>query len=88
MEGVRGRLTKRDEKLKNQVMDVILDFAFFPALKNDLRGKRFHNLTEIRRKVSQFTTSLGQHWFRNVFSAWVKGHEKCLSHRGRYFEKE
>ena len=36
MEEVRDRLTKRDEKLKNQVMDVILDFAFFPALKNHL----------------------------------------------------
>ena len=29
MEEVRGRPTKRDGKLKNQVMDAILDFAFF-----------------------------------------------------------
>ena len=39
MEEVRGRLTKRDEKLKNQVMDVILDFAFFPALKKSFVRK-------------------------------------------------
>ena len=65
-----------------------LDFAYFPSLKSHLRGTRFNSLADIRLEVNGFNNSLGQCWFQSVFDKWVRRHEKCVEHQGRYFEKE
>ena len=49
-----------------------MDFALFPTAKAELRRIHFDNFD----------------WFRNVFHAWVRRHEKCIEAEGRYFEKE
>ena len=63
-----------------------LDFAYFPMLKSSLRGHRFDNMVDILHSVQVFNISLRRQWFENVFKQWVRRHEECVEHSGRYFE--
>ena len=64
-----------------------LDFAYFPILKGSLRGRRFNDTEDILCSVKAFNRSLRHQWFENVFKQWVKRHEKCVQHPGKYIEK-
>ena len=65
-----------------------LEFAYFPALKEHLRGRRFEDKDDIMSAVLSYNRSLSQNWFSGVFTKWVKRQKKCIEHHGRYFEKE
>ena len=65
-----------------------LDFAYFPQLKEQLRGRRFESTEELMRAILSFNRGLPKCWFVNVFDTWVKRHRKCIECRGEYFEKD
>ena len=65
-----------------------LDFAYFPPLKEHLRGRRFEDKDDIINAVLSFNRSISQKWFSDMFISSVKRQEKCIEHHGRYFEKE
>lgn len=65
-----------------------LDFAYFPLLKEHLRGKRYEDAEELMQETLRFNRRLGKDWFKCVFEKWVKRHRLCIQHRGNYFEKE
>lgn len=65
-----------------------LDFAYFPKLKEHLRGQRFENFDELKLETQKFNRSLKSEWFQGVFDSWVKRHRRCIEHNGEYFEKE
>lgn len=64
-----------------------MDFALFPRLKAELRGKRFADLDDLRMEVRRVVSTYKTSWFRDVFSKWVHRHEKCIGCNGEYFEK-
>ena len=64
-----------------------LDFAYFPALKEHLRGRRFEAKDDIMNAVLSLNRSISQKWFSDVFISWVKRREKYIEHHGRYFGK-
>lgn len=65
-----------------------LDFAYFPQLKEQLRGRRFESAEDLMLATLGFNRSLSKEWFSNMFDTWVKRHRRCIERRGEYFEKE
>jgi len=64
-----------------------LDFAYFPALKGFLRGRRFDDRESLKYAIQAFNRGLPADWCPNVFQSWVRRHRKCVEHDGEYFEK-
>jgi histone-lysine N-methyltransferase SETMAR len=64
-----------------------LDFAYFPQLKEQLRGRRFESTDDLMKATLSFNRGLSKDWFHNVFDTWVKRHRKCVEFCGEYFEK-
>ena len=65
-----------------------LDFAVFPYLKSQLRGRKFNDLRELQQETLNLFRGLNSSWFSSVFDKWVERHRKCVDHNGEYFEKE
>jgi len=64
-----------------------MDFALFPRLKSEMRGKRYDDLDDLRMEVRRLMSSYKKEWFRDVFSKWAQRHRKCIDCLGEYFEK-
>ena len=64
-----------------------MDFAVFPQLKSDMRGRRFTDLQEIRMAVRKAISGYSSDWYSDIYNKWVKRHRKCIAHNGEYFEK-
>ena len=65
-----------------------LDFAVFPYLKSQLRGRKFENLQELQQETLKMFRGQNSSWFTDVCDKWVERHRKCVDHMGEYFEKE
>lgn len=65
-----------------------MDFAVFPRLKAELRGRRFDSEDELKYAVRTSVRSFEKEWYATVYQNWVKRHEKCIQCRGDYFEKQ
>ncbi|MES9994114.1 MAG: hypothetical protein ABW098_19350, partial [Candidatus Thiodiazotropha sp.] len=65
-----------------------LDFAYFPQLKEHLRGQRFDDLDDLMSATLRYNRGLDTSWFEGVYDKWVKRHQRCIQHHGEYFEKE
>ena len=65
-----------------------MDFAVFPELKKDLRGKRFADLQEQRMAVRKAVSRHDKIWNKDIYYKWVARHRKCIADKGEYFEKE
>jgi len=64
-----------------------MDFALFPRLKSELRGKHFEDLGHLRLSVCTVLGGYEEAWFRDTFNKWVTRHRKCVNCEGEYFEK-
>ena len=64
-----------------------MDFAVFPRMKGELRGKRFDNVYEIQTEVRSFLKKCTEDWYSEIYSAWIERHRKCIACDGEYFEK-
>ena len=64
------------------------DFAIFPTIKAQLKGKRFSSLQELRNETSLITRQYGPEWYADIYNQWVRRHRRCIEHNGEYFEKE
>ena len=64
-----------------------MDFAVFPEIKSQLRGKRFGDFAELRQAVSSIISNYDKTWYRDIFRRWVDRHQKCVREHGQYFEK-
>jgi len=63
------------------------DFALFPKLKGELKGKRFQDFSELQQEARNVLYSYPEEWFGQVFRKWVERHRRCVTERGAYFEK-
>lgn len=65
-----------------------MDFAVFPRLKSDLRGRHFTTHQELQYTVRSTIAGYEQSWYKDIYTKWVARHEKCIRAGGEYFEKE
>ena len=63
------------------------DFFLFPAMKKNLRGQHFDELSELPQAVQRSIADLPEDGYRNSFSSWGSRCRKCISFKGEYFEK-
>lgn len=66
----------------------ICDFWLFPNLKNRLRGQKYESREELRSAVNRNLREMSRDGLQHVFQAWMDRWNKCISCKGRYFEKE
>jgi hypothetical protein len=55
-----------------------MDFALFPHLKAELRGKRFADLNDLRIEVFRVVSTYKKSWFPEVFSNGCSATESVL----------
>ena len=63
------------------------DFALFPKLKDELKGKHFNDLDELRSESTRILYSYPVEWFDQVYRQWIERHRKCIASQCAYFEK-
>ena len=64
-----------------------MDFAIFAKLKGDLRVRRFEGLTDLKRAFQKAFGTLSEDWFSQMYVKWVRRHDKYVTAKGEYFEK-
>ena len=64
------------------------DFAIFPAIKLQLKGRRFENLKKLQAATNAVIKHYKPSWYDNIFQQWVYRYRRCIECRGCYFEKQ
>ena len=64
-----------------------MDFAVFPEMKYQLRGKRFGGLVNLLQAISSIIMNYDKTWYQDIFRRWVDLHHKCAREHGQYFEQ-
>ena len=64
-----------------------LPFVLFPILKDELKGKHFNDLDELRSESNRILYSYPVEWYDQVYRQWIERHRKCIASQGVYFEK-
>lgn len=62
------------------------DFALFPKLKQDLHGRRFGNLEQLKVEAKRLLWSYPEEFYTQCFSDLVTRWNKCVAVNGDYFE--
>ena len=64
-----------------------MDFAIFPQVKSQLKGRRFATLTELRGATQMILNQYDEDWYRSIYDKWVHRHRLCVQTGGNYFVK-
>ncbi len=64
------------------------DFYLFPTIKSELRGKRFNDVGELPTALRETVRKIQPKAYRDCYKTLVTRWQKCVDHRGEYFEKE
>ena len=59
------------------------NFFLFPRMTGQMNGKRFADVSEVKRKV---LNNISTEEFQKCFQQWEKHWHKCVESRGEYFE--
>lgn len=62
------------------------DFFLFPRMKREMKGKRFADVAEVKKKTTEALSSITKDEFKQCFDTWIKRLDKCISASGQYFE--
>ena len=57
-------------------------------MKRDLKGKRFVDVEEVKKKTMESLKGITLEEFQDCFEKWKKRLDKCLASNGEYFEDE
>jgi len=61
------------------------DFFLFPRMKGQMKGKRFANVSELKKKTLE-VLNISTEEFQKCFQQWEKRWHKCIESKGEYFE--
>uniref|UniRef100_A0A1B6MR58 Tc1-like transposase DDE domain-containing protein n=1 Tax=Graphocephala atropunctata TaxID=36148 RepID=A0A1B6MR58_9HEMI len=64
------------------------DFFLFPTAKKELKGRRFDSEQDAVKALKAILKNMSKDGFSNVFQAWQRRWDKCISLNGEYFEGE
>ena len=59
---------------------------FFPKIKLQLKGRRFHRVEEIQRESQNVLGTLRKQDFQHAFQQWQWRWDRCVTTQGDYFE--
>lgn len=62
------------------------DFFLFPRMKKNLKGKRFEDIDEVKRKTTAELKGITSEEFSDCFKTWEHRLDKCIQSQGEYFE--
>lgn len=62
------------------------DFWLNPLIKKYMRGRRFESRSAVGSALFQCVNSIPKIEYKNAFQEWLKRLEKCIQHKGEYFE--
>ena len=65
----------------------ICDFWLFPNMKDVLRGKKYESREELEVPITTTLRGMSRDGLEHVFCSWTERWQKCISSRGKYFEK-
>ena len=65
----------------------ICDFWLFPNMKDVLRGKKYESREELEVAITTTLRGMSRDGLEHVFRSWTERWQKCISSRGKYFEK-
>jgi len=60
----------------------------FPNVKNKLRGQRFSSAEEAVDAFKNHVLEVSQAEWKKCFDKWFERMQKCIDHKGEYFEKQ
>lgn len=64
------------------------DFYLFPTIKDKLRGQRFATPEEAVEAFKNHVLGLSSSDWQKCFDKWFERMQKCIDHKGKYFEKQ
>lgn len=64
------------------------DFALFPYVKKQLKGRKFSSDEELTGAFEEICGCVPEGYWSNVFSTWFTRMKTCISASGDYFEKK
>jgi hypothetical protein len=64
------------------------DFFLFPRMKRQIKGRRFADVSEVKKKTLGVLNIISTEEFQKCFQQWEKRWYKCIEAKGHYFEGE
>ena len=61
-------------------------FFLFPRMKGQMKGKRFADVSEVKKKTVDVLKNISTEEFQKCFQQWEKRWCKCIESKGEYFE--
>jgi len=65
-----------------------LRLVWFPWMKQDLKGRQFADIVEVRRQSLAALDSISLEDFRQCFQHWERCWDCCIHSQGEYFEED
>ena len=62
------------------------DFFLFLRMKGQMKGKRFADVREMKKKTLEVLNNINTAEFQKCFQQWKKRWHKCVESKGEYFE--
>ena len=62
------------------------DFFLFPHMKWQMKGERFADVSEVKKKTLEVLNNISTEEFQKCFQQWEKRWYKCIESKGEYFE--
>ena len=62
------------------------DFFLFPRIKKVLKGKRFADVEEVKKKTTETLKGITLQEFQDCFKKWKTRLDRCIASNGQYFE--
>jgi histone-lysine N-methyltransferase SETMAR len=66
----------------------LCDFFLFPQMKKVLKGKRFADVEEVKKKMMEVLKGITLKEFHNCFEKWKTCLDWCIASNGQYFERD
>ena len=61
-------------------------FFRFPRMKGQMKGKRFADVRDVKKKTPKALNSISTEEFQKCFQQWEKRWYKSIESKGEYFE--
>ena len=64
------------------------DFFLFPCMKCQMKGKRFSDVIEVKKKTLEVLNNVSTEEFQKCFQQWEKRWYKCIESKGEHFGED
>ena len=68
------------------LQEAFKDLFLFPRMKDQMKGKRFADVSKVKKKTLEVLNNISTEKFQKCFQQWEKLWHKCVDSNGEYFE--